>query len=379
MRQGIGHEALVLSLAYLTVDIAVVPDIFWRTVYPERNFKLIVSQRPVDFCRVVTADEATVLFVAFLAMVGHVDDDGILFLEPLHNLGYDRVVVEGGVIVMTQHLALGIGQFRALVFITACPEAGLLRAVTQLIVYMLSHQVEDGEVVLLLEVLQTVIIILQQSVVQVVELGVAMVKLKFAQFRVVQEETAAEVVNRLLCLWQEFVGDEGYVVACLAEHFWEERIVAPFAFLAYYMGREHVLENETGQVPAGYHIGKLGELARFLQGYLLWSGIHEIAVLLGMMAAEAFADNQYDVWRAVAAAVNLYLVGSMNELGNLMRSQLVGIDTELESVDWQIKYSMILLSQDMLYFAYRSTVHEFMVSHLVVPGGAASCDEDDEA
>ena len=42
-----------------------------------------------------------------------------------------------------------------------------------------------------------------------------MVELEFAQFRVVQEETAAEVVNRLLCLWQEFVGDEGYVVACL--------------------------------------------------------------------------------------------------------------------------------------------------------------------
>ena len=111
----------------------------------------------------------------------------------------------------------------------------------------------------------------------------------------------------------------------------------------------------------------------------MWSGIHEIAVLLGMMAAEAFADNQYDVWRAVAAAVNLYFVGSMNELGNLMRCQLVGIDTELESVDRQIEYSMILLSQDMLYFAYRFTVHEFMVSHLVVPGGAASCDEDDEA
>ena len=211
------------------------------------------------------------------------------------------------------------------------------------------------------------------------ELGVAVVKLEFAQLRVIQEETAAEVVNRLLCLWQEFVGDEGYVVACLSEHFREERIVAPFAFLAYHMGREHVLENETGQVPAGYHIGKLGELARFLQGYLLWSGIHKIAVLLGMMAAEAFADNQHDVWRAVAAAVNFYLVGSMNELGNLMRSQLVGIDTELESVDRQIEYSMILLSEDMLYFAYRSTVHEFMVSHLVVPGGAASCDEDDEA
>ena len=96
MRQGIGHEALVLGLAYLTVNIAVVPDIFWRTVYPERNFKLIVSQRPVDFCRMVTADEASVLFVAFFAMVGHVDDDCILLLETLYNLGYDRVVVEGG-------------------------------------------------------------------------------------------------------------------------------------------------------------------------------------------------------------------------------------------------------------------------------------------
>ena len=38
-------------------------------------------------------------------MVGHVDDDCILLLETLYNLGYDRVVVEGGVIVMTQHLA----------------------------------------------------------------------------------------------------------------------------------------------------------------------------------------------------------------------------------------------------------------------------------
>ncbi len=301
--------------------------------------------------RVVTADEATVLLVAFLAMVGHVDDDGILLLESLHDLGHDRVVVEGGVVVMAQHLALGIGQFWALVLVTACPEPGLLLAVALLVVHVLSHQVEDGEVVLLLEVLQTVVIILQQSVVQIVELGVAVVKLQLAQFRIVQEEAAAEVINRLLCLWQEFVGDEGYVVACLAEHFREERIVAPFAFLAYHMGREHVLENEAGQVPAGYDIGKLGEFARFLQGHLLWSGIHEIAVLLGMMAAVAFADDQHDVWRAVAAAVYLYLVGSMNELGNLMRCQLVGIDTEVESVDRQIEYGMILLGQDMLHFA----------------------------
>ena len=64
--------------------------------------------------------------------------------------------------------------------------------------------------------------IMQQSVVQIVELGVAMVKLQFAQFRVVQEEAAAEIINRLLCLWQEFVGDEGNVITCLAEHLREE-------------------------------------------------------------------------------------------------------------------------------------------------------------
>ncbi len=77
MRQGIGHETLVLSFAYLTVNVAVIPDIFWRTVYPERNFKLIVSQRPVDFCRMVTADEASVLFVAFFAMVGNALQSGL--------------------------------------------------------------------------------------------------------------------------------------------------------------------------------------------------------------------------------------------------------------------------------------------------------------
>ncbi len=49
-----------------------------------------------------------------------------------------------------------------------------------------------------------------------------------------------------------------------------------------------------------------------------------------MMAAEAFADDEHDVWRAVGAGIYLHLVGSMNQLGNLMRSQLVGIDAEIE-------------------------------------------------
>lgn len=43
-------------------------------------------------------------------------------------------------------------------------------------------------------------------------------------------------------MWQKLVGDEGNVIACLAEHLWEERIVAPFTLLAHNMGGKHVLE-----------------------------------------------------------------------------------------------------------------------------------------
>ncbi len=68
-------------------------------------------------------------------------------LESFHDLRHDGVVVEGGVVVMTQYLALGIGQFRTL-FVAACPELSLALAIAQLVVHVLTHQVEDGEVVL---------------------------------------------------------------------------------------------------------------------------------------------------------------------------------------------------------------------------------------
>ena len=70
-----------------------------------------------------------------------------------------------------------------------------------------------------------------------------------------------------------------------------------------------------------------------------------------MMATVAFADDQHDVWRPETAAIYLHLVGSMNQLGNLMRCQLVGIDAELEAVDWQIEYGMIFLSKGVLHLS----------------------------
>ena len=61
--------------------------------------------------------------------------------------------------------------------------------------------------------------------------------------------------------------------------------------------------------------------------------------------------------------------GSMDELGNLMCRQLIGVDTEVESVDWQIEHGMVFLRQDMLHLADGSSIHELVVSRLVVPGG----------
>ena len=281
----------------------------------------------------IAADKAAVLFIAFLTMVWHIDDNGILLLESFHNLCHDRVVVEGGIVIMAQHLALCCSQFWSLFLVAACPELGLLLAVAQFVVHMLSHQVEDSEVVLLLECLQAVVIVFQQSVVKIVQLGVAMVKLQFAQFWIVQEETTAEVVDGFFSLRQEFVGDEGNVVAGLSEHLWEEWIVTPFAFFANHMGGKHVLEYEAGQIPAGYYIGEFGEFSALFQCTLSRSRFHEIAVLLRVVSAVALADDEYDVRRTIAATVYFYGVGSTDKLGDLVCCQLIGIDTEVESVD----------------------------------------------
>ena len=78
----------------------------------------------------------------------------------------------------------------------------------------------------------------------------------------------------------------------------------------------------------------------------------------------------------------LFAVGNVvfqliNDRSELMKFTSVTAFSVLVLVSVFVSGSV--MEEDMLYFAYRSTVHEFMVSHLVVPGGAASYDEDDEA
>jgi hypothetical protein len=49
---------------------------------------------------------------------------------------------------------------------------------------------ENGEIMVGLVLFQAVIIIFQQSIVQCMQLGVSVVELQLAQFRIVQEEAA---------------------------------------------------------------------------------------------------------------------------------------------------------------------------------------------
>ena len=99
------------------------------------------------------------------------------------------------------------------------------------VAHVLSYEVEDYEIVISALSFQLVVV-LEQTLVVGVKPVVARVELRCAERRVVEEKSAAEVIDGLACLGQELVGEERHVVARLAEHLGEQRIVAPFAFLS---------------------------------------------------------------------------------------------------------------------------------------------------
>ena len=96
---------------------------------------------------------------------------------------HDGVVVQGGIVIIAKHLALLDVQLWSLVLITACPETSLLLAVTILVAHMLTHQVEDGEIILaaVFRSLQLVVVVIEQTVIEGMKLGVAAIKLQLAQ------------------------------------------------------------------------------------------------------------------------------------------------------------------------------------------------------
>ena len=198
-----------------------------------------------------------------------------------------------------------------------------------------------------------------QVLVVAVNAVVARIEHGLAQRGIVEEKATTKIVNSLFCFRQKLVGDERYVITCLAKQFGKEGIVAPFASLAHIVERENMFENVAGKVPRRHHIVEFHQLSATFAAYLSWRCGLNIAVLLRVMFAKTLADNQHDVRTGVCAAVYLCLVGSNNKLVYLLRSQYVGIDREGQSVHGVVGFAMSLLGKRMFHFAYAPACHQF--------------------
>ena len=166
-------------------------------------------------------------------MVRHVDYDSILLSELVHNCLHDTVVVKRGVVVFGKCRTLLVVQLRAQILVVVLVKLLLHLRAAALVVHMLSFQVEDYQLWLSFSLALQLLVVVEQSVVEAVERCVAGVKLCFAQHFVIEEESSAEVIHRLLGLRQELVCHECHMITCLSEHFGEERIVTPFAFVSH--------------------------------------------------------------------------------------------------------------------------------------------------
>ena len=91
---------------------------------------------------------------------------------------------------------------------------------------MLPYEMEDDQVMFFVLVAQFFVVIIEQSLVELVQFVVACVEHGLRKLRVVEEKTAAEVINSFLGLWQELVSDERYMIAGLAEKLRKQWIVA---------------------------------------------------------------------------------------------------------------------------------------------------------
>ena len=144
---------------------------------------------------------------------------------------------------------------------------------------MLTLQVEDNQVVLLAFFFQ-VIVILQQSLIEIIQLGIPGVEHRLAQLRVIQEEAATKIVYLFSGLRQELVGEEGHMITRLTEKLREERIVTPLTLITYCIHREEMLEDITGKVPGRHHVSIGDQLSFPCALQLQWCRLFLITIEL---------------------------------------------------------------------------------------------------
>ena len=141
--QRISHHPALPRLDDFAEDVRVCHHILVGAPYPERYVELLMCQPCGDFCTMVSAEVFVAVVETLFTVVGKVDDHRLFVVESLHNLVYDGVVVEGGIVVVCQYVALMPRQVGTLIVVTSPLPA--VFGIALPIVHVLSHEVEDEQ------------------------------------------------------------------------------------------------------------------------------------------------------------------------------------------------------------------------------------------
>ena len=156
------------------------------------------------------------------------------------------------------------------------------------------------------------------------------------------------------------------MIACIAEHLAEERIVTPVALVSDSVGGHHELEDIACEVPWRDDIREGYELSPTLQLHLSWCCRPVIAIELRVAFAVCLSDDEHYLGRTERAAVHPHILRHSPQHCHLACGKMVGIDTESHTVHGHELTAAILLRQLVLDTAYRVKCHERMHSTQIV-------------
>ena len=93
----------------------------------------------------VATDDKAARLINLLAVVRHIDDNGILLLETTNNLIDDGVVIERCVVIPHQLFLVMRQHLRAMLLVVGSREMSLLLRIARVVVHVLAKQMEDNE------------------------------------------------------------------------------------------------------------------------------------------------------------------------------------------------------------------------------------------
>ena len=107
-----------------------------------------MRQSGIDCSAVVAAKVLETIIETLFAMIGNIDDNGILVLKTTQYLIDNGVVIQRGIVIVGQDIEILFGQIGTVIVLT-CPFPLFIR-ITGVVVYMLPHHVEDNQVAVLI-------------------------------------------------------------------------------------------------------------------------------------------------------------------------------------------------------------------------------------